>query len=343
MALHQPYDPYFRPQPLPLPDYAYTVGNKNERDMIRTLFVSGLPDDVKAREIHNLFCRRPGFESCQLKYTGRGDQDAVNLCLKRVPCPTVCNLCAKSPETVDHLLIHCEFAKKCWRNFQTLSTHEDSHLKDWIIENMNIMEQSLFCQLLVTCWKIWEVRNQKLWNNQSAHPRTVVDSARSFLEAWSTVQKPNHSPRSHSAHERWKNPPEGRLKLNVDAAINSNFKATGLGCILRNSFGEFVAARGQNWLGCYQPKLAEAISVREALKWLKERNFDNVIVETDALLVIQGLKDSDFNSSFGLILEDIRKLASVFNCISFVFVKRSANTVAHKLAREAVFYADCRE
>lgn len=208
---------------------------------------------------------------------------AVNLCLKRVPCPTVCNLCAKSPETVDHLLIHCEFAKKCWRNFQTLSTHEDSHLKDWIIENMNIMEQSLFCQFLVTCWKIWEVRNQKLWNNQSAHPRTMVDSARSFLEAWSTVQKPNHSPRSHSAHERWKNPPEGRLKLNVDAAINSNFKATGLGCILRNSLGEFVAARGQNWLGCYQPKLAEAISVREALKWLKERNFDNVIVETDAL------------------------------------------------------------
>lgn len=41
---------------------------------INTLFVSGLPDDVKAREIHNLFRRRPGFESCQLKYTGRGNQ-----------------------------------------------------------------------------------------------------------------------------------------------------------------------------------------------------------------------------------------------------------------------------
>lgn len=74
MALHQPYDPYYRPQPLPVPEYGYSAGNKNERDMIRTLFVSGLPDDVKAREIHNLFRRRPGFESCQLKYTGRGDQ-----------------------------------------------------------------------------------------------------------------------------------------------------------------------------------------------------------------------------------------------------------------------------
>ncbi|KAG5564508.1 hypothetical protein RHGRI_000628 [Rhododendron griersonianum] len=38
------------------------------------LFISGLPDDVDAREIHNLFRRRPGFDSCQLKYTGRANQ-----------------------------------------------------------------------------------------------------------------------------------------------------------------------------------------------------------------------------------------------------------------------------
>ncbi|PKA53784.1 hypothetical protein AXF42_Ash011263 [Apostasia shenzhenica] len=41
---------------------------------ISTLFVSGLPDDVKAREIHNLFRHHHGFDSCQLKYTGRGNQ-----------------------------------------------------------------------------------------------------------------------------------------------------------------------------------------------------------------------------------------------------------------------------
>ncbi|GAB2269276.1 hypothetical protein Dimus_004201 [Dionaea muscipula] len=41
---------------------------------INTLFVSGLPDDVKPREIHNLFRRRPGFDSCQFKYTGIGNQ-----------------------------------------------------------------------------------------------------------------------------------------------------------------------------------------------------------------------------------------------------------------------------
>ncbi|ESQ48632.1 hypothetical protein EUTSA_v10021259mg [Eutrema salsugineum] len=76
MAYHQPYDPYYvyhphshtHPLPPPLPQFS------DEPGAINTLFVSGLPDDVKAREIHNLFRRRPGFESCQLKYTGRGDQ-----------------------------------------------------------------------------------------------------------------------------------------------------------------------------------------------------------------------------------------------------------------------------
>ncbi|KAL4289512.1 hypothetical protein GQ457_14G006870 [Hibiscus cannabinus] len=55
------YDPYY-----PQPD--------QDRNLVNTLFVSGLPDDVKAREIHNLFRRRACFDYCQLKYTGRGNQ-----------------------------------------------------------------------------------------------------------------------------------------------------------------------------------------------------------------------------------------------------------------------------
>lgn len=69
MAHPPPYEPFYLAAPPP--EYLYTANDVNG---INTLFVSGLPDDVKAREIHNLFRRRPGFESCQLKYTGRGNQ-----------------------------------------------------------------------------------------------------------------------------------------------------------------------------------------------------------------------------------------------------------------------------
>ncbi|KAK1375952.1 cell wall integrity protein scw1-like [Heracleum sosnowskyi] len=68
---HPPYDPYSYAAAPPLEAYAFPdTGNNN----INTLFISGLPDDVSVREIHNLFRHRPGFESCQLKYTGRRNQ-----------------------------------------------------------------------------------------------------------------------------------------------------------------------------------------------------------------------------------------------------------------------------
>lgn len=62
------------PIPIPIPKPSVSVQIPKELRHINTLFVSGLPDDVKAREIHNLFRRRPGFDSCQLKFTGRGNQ-----------------------------------------------------------------------------------------------------------------------------------------------------------------------------------------------------------------------------------------------------------------------------
>ncbi|XP_024385639.1 cell wall integrity protein scw1 isoform X1 [Physcomitrium patens] len=41
---------------------------------VKTLFLSGLPDDIKEREIYNLFRNFEGYESCQLKFSGRGFQ-----------------------------------------------------------------------------------------------------------------------------------------------------------------------------------------------------------------------------------------------------------------------------
>ncbi|KAM0931792.1 hypothetical protein ACQ4PT_000086 [Festuca glaucescens] len=59
-------DPYYVYAPHAHPD--------PQRQGVVTLFVAGLPDDVKPREIHNLFSRRPGFDQCLLEYTGRGNQ-----------------------------------------------------------------------------------------------------------------------------------------------------------------------------------------------------------------------------------------------------------------------------
>lgn len=64
--------PYYPSQNFPPPPQQYTI--PDAKFDINTLFIAGLPDDVMAREIHNLFRRWPGFDSCLLEYTGRGNQ-----------------------------------------------------------------------------------------------------------------------------------------------------------------------------------------------------------------------------------------------------------------------------
>ncbi|XP_020099794.1 uncharacterized protein LOC109718167 isoform X2 [Ananas comosus] len=71
----QPYYPHLRPHHAAAPAQPPPMVHADpEMQRISTLFVAGLPDDVKPREIHNLFRRRRGFDSCQLEYTGRGNQ-----------------------------------------------------------------------------------------------------------------------------------------------------------------------------------------------------------------------------------------------------------------------------
>ncbi|KAL8248809.1 hypothetical protein R6Q59_005677 [Mikania micrantha] len=47
--------------------YAPPLYTPSFQDEVRTLFIAGLPDDVKPREIYNLFREFPGYESCHLR------------------------------------------------------------------------------------------------------------------------------------------------------------------------------------------------------------------------------------------------------------------------------------
>nr|GMD14504.1 uncharacterized protein LOC109167502 [Ipomoea batatas] len=68
----------------------------------------------------------------------------------------------------------------------------------------------------------------------------------------------------------------------------------------------------------------------------------NVLLESDCLQVINGInEDHEPISSFDLLIYDIKNLARDFSNLSFLFVKRSANGVAHVLAREALSKSDC--
>ncbi|CAN4082947.1 unnamed protein product [Withania somnifera] len=63
-----PIPPYHHPHQTPVPAYAPPpIYPQHSHDDVRTLFIAGLPEDVKPREIYNLFREFAGYESSHLR------------------------------------------------------------------------------------------------------------------------------------------------------------------------------------------------------------------------------------------------------------------------------------
>lgn len=69
-------------------------------------------------------------------------------------------------------------------------------------------------------------------------------------------------------------------------------------------------ARSKCSLGNISPDSAEAMGVREALSWIKDNQLNNVLVETDCLLVQAIRSKGVFLSYFGRIIEECKSLLS---------------------------------
>lgn len=119
----------------------------------------------------------------------------------------------------------------------------------------------------------------------------------------------------------WEKPQIGRLKLNANAAIDQSNGVMGFGWILRDHNGVFLVAENKWVHGIYSAKKAEAISMCEALSQLKDTGLGEVDIETDSQLVFKAMSSPKFISSFGLLVGDIKELASLINDVEFHFVK----------------------
>ena len=86
-----------------------------------------------------------------------------------------------------------------------------------------------------------------------------------------------------------------------------------------------------------EPKFAEILCLREVLKWLKELQISQVIVETDSLIAVKAILSRDEGISyFYSLAKDCRDLLQFLSNIALTFVPREANQFAHFISRNAI-------
>jgi hypothetical protein len=184
-------------------------------------------------------------------------------------------------------------------------------------------------------WAIWHNRNSTVWDEVSKSASDIVPVTMGWWEEFLSVHTSSHVPQQPRMH-KWKPPPLGLVKLNVDASFNLISGGAGLGGVFRDSqgtvLGAFTAFHASVSSATHGELLALLVGVQEACK----RHMVPLLVESDCLSIVQALQSAvlDF-SELGFLLEDLRQMLSVASAASLSHIYRSANAVAHLLAREA--------
>lgn len=201
-------------------------------------------------------------------------------------------------------------------------------------------------EIAAICWSLWKARNEVVWNKKVTRLYVIIANAKQYLEQWRYAQSKFSYSLFPQAVEgdggvSWVRPQELTIKVSVDASIFREFNVSGIGLVARDSKGEMIMARTVRLNEVLDPDMVEVMAIKEALSWMKNKTWQNIIVESDCLVAVQAVRSKvPMISPFGLIVEECRKMLQDQNTVSLSFIKRSANMVAHELARASYSFSD---
>lgn len=267
---------------------------------------------------------------------------------RNVQVSPVCAVCNADVESIFHVLVLCPFASICLAKLNCpLPSVIDSNFTEWLTMVFQY-QKNMVLKIVMVCWLVWRSRNELIWNKRSIDPNEVVLSASSILDQWSSVQDRSYDQflgymTPEDGMERWSKPVGNSIKINSDAAIFAELNSFGCAMVVRDSSGQLVEASVKKFTGKTSVETAEVMGIREALSWVKQMDVHNVTIESDSLSMIQAIRSAfPCFSYLGRLVKECRVLLSSMQQrnIQLRFVKRSANQVAHYLAREFSSIAD---
>ncbi|KAJ8765805.1 hypothetical protein K2173_015611 [Erythroxylum novogranatense] len=270
-----------------------------------------------------------------------------------IPCVTLlqrrnlqvaglCPFCQYCEEDELHVLVYCDFARACWLSTAVgFPFGQCVRFRNWFASMLNVLHGADLQTLVVTLWAIWEARNALLWTAKRMIPLQVARRALNFLHSWLQANESPTPSVVSSTPARWSKPAHDHLKLNVDGALFDNL-FVGLGIVVRDSLGSFISAMQVAIPGHFAANTVEVMAIREALSWIKDVGWSPTILESDAQSCVRAILDPNYmdESAFGLLVFDCKSLLTEVRDVSLVFIRRSANGIAHRLARAVIILTD---
>lgn len=197
-----------------------------------------------------------------------------------------------------HVLFGCEFARAVWAaaGLETyISLEPNDKFLDVIKRIFRICTKEQSALVGSFCWSLWDRRNKWVWDKINISVFGVKSTVFNLLTDWRKAQEKDDKIRSNSecSSRHWLKPPQGWLKINLDAAVFQDINCIGIGCLIRDAFGSFLHVRCQNIVGAFQPPETKTYSL-EVLSWVKSLSLKNKFLrrmQSCWLMLARGTRD----------------------------------------------------
>ncbi|XP_041003875.1 uncharacterized protein LOC121249222 [Juglans microcarpa x Juglans regia] len=260
----------------------------------------------------------------------------------------LCPVCVLEVEIVYHVLWSCSAAADVWAD-------KSSPVQKWprvggdflgLWQAMVEKLQAEVLDLVATVMRnIWLRRNIYVFEGMFKAPTELFLQAQENLVEYKEEQVVRCNDRNarqlNRREARWKRPSEGFVKVNWDAALDSEKKRMRLGVVVRDEEGEVLLSLCKLMEGLSNSATAKLYALWEALKVCAELNWTKAIFEGDALSVIKSVNSSSCCWEWhGQLVEDIKLI--LYNSQNWYIqhTYRECNHVAHTLARIAFTFTE---
>ncbi|RYR79142.1 hypothetical protein Ahy_A01g003993 isoform A [Arachis hypogaea] len=191
---------------------------------------------------------------------------------------SLCQICLKGMETVEHALLLCDWARATWFGAEcqwTPTPKTVNSIGSWMVKCIRKIRQ-----------------------------RGGEDQEKRIKKQQTQKREAN---RSRTYPVTWRPPLENWLKANVDAAFRKENETGAIAVVIRDSKGKMVLG----FSGKIQAKsstVAEAQAIRQALIIVNNLNMGKTLIESDNLKLIQTIKSKTTIGEASAIIQDIQIL-----------------------------------
>ena len=217
----------------------------------------------------------------------------VNLRFRHVLMDDVCEESGATAETFIHLFWECQRACETWASFKNFWVLVPTHFRSFmdflwfvLMEADWSNEDSTMAVLLV--WTPWTHRNEVRHGGMRKNGRELFLRCQHYMEEyWAALILPLNHPQSLDS--KWSPPQLPFYKVNVDGAVLGKQKKAGVGVVIRDHEGNFIAGLSKKFKAPLGAIAVEAKAFETGITFAKEVGILDFVLEGDSLTIVNAL------------------------------------------------------